>query len=306
MKRTNSRTLAIDVPENFSFESTVLSHGWVVLAPFRWDPRRQVLSRTEHFEGLGTFDVDIRFDGRLILESDAGLRPVAAELRQRISRMFQLDVDTSEFLELCAESDAHREAAERRFGRLLCGSTPFEDIIKIIATTNTRWLQTRRMIERLVERFGEVAPSGHRAFPTAARLARASEDELRQTSLGYRSRSIHQLSRAVVEETLPLRPPFPVSECDPSDLAAFYRRLPGIGPYGAAHLMAMDGRYDQIAVDTEFRRFVSERYHAGRMVKDRTMLRRYDPWGRWRYLAYWSELWQAVRQQVTGTEEISV
>ena len=47
---------------------------------------------------------------------------------------------------------------------------------------------------------------------------------------------------------------------DPSqtteELFRSYLTLPGIGPYGAAHLLAMDGRHDFIAVDTEFRRFV--------------------------------------------------
>jgi hypothetical protein len=53
----------------------------------------------------------------------------------------------------------------------------------------------------------------------------------------------------------------------------------------------MDGHHDFIAVDTEFRRFVRERYHGGRRVSDATMLRRYRKWGRWKYLAYWSESW---------------
>ena len=70
------------------------------------------------------------------------------------------------------------------------------------------------------------------------------------------------------------------------------QRLPGIGPYGAAHLLAMDGRHDFIAVDSEFRRYVRETYHRGRRgVSDAVMLRRYNKWGRWKYLAYWSELW---------------
>jgi hypothetical protein len=25
------------------------------------------------------------------------------------------------------------------------------------------------------------------------------------------------------------------------------------------------------------------------------MLRRYAKWGRWKYLAYWSELWRSIR-----------
>ena len=82
------------------------------------------------------------------------------------------------------------------------------------------------------------------------------------------------------------------------ELFKSYRTLPGIGPYGAAHLLAMDGRHDFIAVDTEFRRFVRERYHKGRAVSDKTMLRRYSKWGRWKYLAYWSELWNEVADRL--------
>ena len=73
-----------------------------------------------------------------------------------------------------------------------------------------------------------------------------------------------------------------------------YRSLPGIGPYGAAHLLAMDGRHDFFAVDSEFRRFVRETHHRGRKVGDAAMLRRYARWGRWKYLAYWSELWNSA------------
>jgi endonuclease III len=76
-----------------------------------------------------------------------------------------------------------------------------------------------------------------------------------------------------------------------------YRDLPGIGPYGDAHLRAMDGQHDDIAVDTEFRRFVRDKYHRGRKVSDATMLRRYAKWGRWKYLAYWSELVAGLQPQ---------
>ena len=71
--------------------------------------------------------------------------------------------------------------------------------------------------------------------------------------------------------------------------------LDDLGLLGAAHLLAMDGRHDFIAVDTEFRRFVRGRYHDGREVADETLLRRYAKWGRWKYLAYWAELWAEVR-----------
>ena len=69
------------------------------------------------------------------------------------------------------------------------------------------------------------------------------------------------------------------------------------------NLLAMDGRHNFIAVDTEFRRFVRERYHGGRAVSERTMLRRYAKWGRWKYLAYWSELWGSVAEALEPLEK---
>jgi 3-methyladenine DNA glycosylase/8-oxoguanine DNA glycosylase len=138
--------------------------------------------------------------------------------------------------------------------------------------------------------------SGHFAFPSAAEVARFSAGELqRDCRLGYRANPVFQLAAGIADETIDL-----VRIADPSQRTeerfASYKTLPGIGPYGAAHLLAMDGRHDFIAVDTEFRRFVRETYHAGRKVSDRTMLRRYAKWGRWKYLAYWSELWASVAE----------
>ena len=58
----------------------------------------------------------------------------------------------------------------------------------------------------------------------------------------------------------------------------------------------MDGRHDFIAVDTEFRRFVGGRYFASaEKTTDAELVARYEKWGRWKYLAYWSELWEHSR-----------
>ena len=56
---------------------------------------------------------------------------------------------------MARQSPAHMWVVEARFGRLLCGSTLFEDVVKIIATTNTTWQQTKRMVE-LLDSTGKV------------------------------------------------------------------------------------------------------------------------------------------------------
>ena len=288
----------ISVPSNFNFVSTVVSHGWYMLAPFRWSRQERVLRRAEVLGGKAV-ELAIFFDGKALRV--VGGRD-SAELRAKLGRMFQLGVDTTDFVAAARSSPDHAWVESAGFGRLLCGSTLFEDVAKIIATTNTTWRQTVRMTELLVEKCGARTKSGVAAFPAPEDVARYSVDDLqRDCRLGYRAKSLHALATGIAHGAIDL-----ARITDPSqtteELFASYRTLPGIGPYGAAHLLAMDGRHDFIAVDTEFRRFVRDRYHKGRRVSDRTMLRRYAKWGRWRYLAYWSELWRSVADRLPSME----
>jgi 3-methyladenine DNA glycosylase/8-oxoguanine DNA glycosylase len=263
------------LPPHFAFVPTVESHGWYRLAPFRWSPEEEVLRRKEAF-GDDVVDLDIRVaNGRLrVTPARTG-----DELEKRLTRMFQLHLDLGEFHALTRKSPPHAWVEPAGFGRLLCGSTLWEDAVKIIATTNTMWSQTVRMVELLVAKCGREG-----AFPSQADVLRFSPDELqRDCRLGYRAKSIHALASV----DLGALPDGGTTE----ERFKGYLKLPGIGPYGAAHLLAMDGRHDFIAVDTEFRRFVRETYHGGRKVTDAAMLRRYSKWGRWKYLAFWSEMW---------------
>jgi 3-methyladenine DNA glycosylase/8-oxoguanine DNA glycosylase len=267
-----------------------VSHGWYLLAPFQWSRTEKILRRVEILGGKP----------RAIAISD-GLRVEGAEatdeLRAKLTRMFQLHVDVTEFIVAARTSPDHVWIEKAGFGRLLCGSTLFEDAVKIITTTNTTWRQTMRMVELLVEKCGRRG-----AFPEPQDIARFDADTLqRECRLGYRAKSIHALATRILDGSLDLK-----AIADPSqtteELFESYRTLPGIGPYGAAHLLAMDGRHDFIAVDSEFRRFVRATHHKGRRVSDKTMLRRYNKWGRWKYLAYWTELWKSVADDLQPLE----
>jgi 3-methyladenine DNA glycosylase/8-oxoguanine DNA glycosylase len=273
------------VPPNFAFAPTVESHGWYQLAPFRWSRDERVLRRREALPE-GIVDLEISFDGPTLRVNGAAESEV---LHARMTRMLQLDVDTTEFVAMTRLSPTHSWVEESGFGRLLCGTTIWEDAVKIITTTNTMWRQTVRMVELLVTRCGRDG-----AFPEPEDILRFSESELQSDCrLGYRAKSIHRLATLFAER----------GGFDGERSFQSYLTLPGIGLYGAAHLLAMDGRHDFIAVDTEFRRFVRETYHAGRHVSDATMVRRYAKWGRWKYLAYWSELHRSMAERLQPRAE---
>src|SRR5436309_2473089 len=90
------------------------------------------LSRKEVLGGKAA-DLTISFAGQALVVN--GARD-SAELRAKLGRMFQFGVDTSEFVTLARQSPDHAWVERAGFGRLLCGATLFEDVAKIIATTN--------------------------------------------------------------------------------------------------------------------------------------------------------------------------
>jgi len=286
------------LPDSFSLPQTVLSHGWYCLPPFRWDEHSRTLHRTEVLNGAGAVDLSIRAGKRLTVSSKAALAAHRDTLASSLNRMLQLHVDLEQFHARCRRRRSHRMVAESGFGRLLCAPTLFEDAVKIILTTNTTWSQTVRMATFLVERLGIPAESGFRAFPSPREVADSDESFLRQECrLGYRAPYVLGLARGIVDGSFDLDR---ISDQAQSteELFKSYRQLPGIGPYGSAHLLAMDGRHDFIAVDTEFRSFVRRRYFGGSEVSDQEMLGVYRGWGRWKYLGYWSELWMELSGSV--------
>src|SRR5437016_1400278 len=91
------------VPPKFNFQSTVVSHGWYLLAPFRWSARERVLRRIEIL-GRKPVELAVSCDGEALVVS--GARD-SAELRAKMARMFQLGVDTSGFVGLARQSPNH-------------------------------------------------------------------------------------------------------------------------------------------------------------------------------------------------------
>lgn len=290
--------LILPSPPGFRLDATVQSHGWYRLAPYDWNERTQTLRRAEQTDSGAVCLLKISSRGECLEISWSPVRAAPAdEIERRVSRMLQLHLDLSAFHLRCSRRKSHRAAVPAAFGRLLCGTTRFEDAVRVITTTNTAWRQTIRMNELLVENYGARDARGRAAFPSARILAGASPADLQERCrLGYRASTISALARSVASGESGLENDF--SSLSSEELDRFYRTLPGIGPYASAHLLALDGRHDRIAVDTEFRRYVRTHHFQGREVDDRSLCEVYDKWGRWKYLAYWWELWSEVRESV--------
>jgi N-glycosylase/DNA lyase len=184
----------------------------------------------------------------------------------------------------------HAWIARERVGRLLRAPSMWEDLVKLVLTTNCSWSLTTRMTSNLVERWGACAPGGRRAFPDAATVASIGEAELREVArTGYRAPYLVALARAVAEETVDLEA-FERDERPPADLRRDLLRLPGVGPYVAENLLKFQARPAGLALDAWMRAKYARLHHGGRPVRDRTIARRHARLGPWAGLALWFEL----------------
>ena len=308
--RTTRITTAAPTP--FDFAGTVYSHGWAVLDPNRWDDGRLRLTRTERLAPGRVVHLSITGSGRAdrqrirIDVTHAGELQVQERttIRRSIRRMLRVDEDLGPFYALCRSAGRRWQHAGRGLGRLLRSPTVFEDAVKTICTTNVQWGGTKTMVRGLVERLGEAGPlSGSEvgefpnSFPTPAAIAAADGPTLEAARLGYRAPYVRQLAERIASGELDLEAlGSPDSSTDEirRDLLA----IQGVGPYAAATLLMLLGRYDHLAVDSVYRAFVSRRYFEGRVPSDAEAEEVYAKWGRWKYLGYWFDLWQGFDEVV--------
>ena len=283
----------LDVPPDFSFGRTVNSHGWCDLAPFSPASDASSIATVVALPGGGARRIVLREDDGVVLESagsaDAATRRILIAAGRRV---LALDVDIAPFHDAVRRDTRYRWIAETRSGRLLRGPSAWEDVVKLVQTTNCSWAFTKKMTIALVERYGEKAKDGARSFPTPERLACVTEAEFRDAvRAGYRSPYLVALSRAVATGTAD-----PASwDTDPREASVLRRdivKLPGVGPYVAENLLKFIGKPDGLAPDSAIRAGYSERYHGGRKIKDVTIATRLASLGRWGGLALWFDLWR--------------
>ena len=296
MSAEQTTHLLLPVTPPFDFPAAAYSHGWARLAPNRWDEATQVLGRVERLASGQVVDLAIsaRDDAALaVAVAYAGPLPAAdvAEIGGKIGHMLRFDEDFSLFYAECARRGGRWASVDGR-GRLLRSPTVFEDVVKTIATTNTQWGGTKRMVRGLIDALGEPFPAdpARRAFPTPEAVAAAPLATLVEARFGYRAAYVHALAQRVAAGELDLEGLLH-SDLPTPELRRALLAIKGVGPYAAATLLMLLGRYDALGYDTVLRDFVSARYFGGERRPEREMLAVYDDWGQWRYLAYWFDMW---------------
>lgn len=291
--------IELSSPNPIPLRAIVRSHGWCQLLPLRWDEAEAVLSRTEQL-GPRVVELDVCQAGERALGCTARSAETVSAADQtaltgRLRWMLSLDEELDEFYRLCAADAKLAHVPREGKGRILRSPTLFEDTVKCICTTNTTWAQTKGMVRRLVEQLGAPGPvDGHRAFPTPQAIAAAGVDVLKdEVRLGYRAPYVQQLAASVASGELDLEALRTSSEPTP-ELRRRLLAIKGVGPYAAATLLNLLGRYDHIGVDTWARKLVSSQFHAGQPVTEAEVQAAFASFGPWRALAFWFYDWDEL------------
>lgn len=109
-----------------------------------------------------------------------------------LAHYLQLHVDLGEVLRALPDDEPMRAAVAACRGLRLLRQDPWECLASFILSSTKQIVQIRQIITLLCERYGEplaVMPGWPPAFtfPSPARLARASEAELRACKMGFRA-----------------------------------------------------------------------------------------------------------------------
>jgi N-glycosylase/DNA lyase len=280
-------TLTVAVPVGFRLERVARSHGWYDLPPFAWDGTQlRAVARA----GDRVHDVAIvERDGALAVTTSATRAGDARALAATVGAMLQLDEDLAPLYALTDGDVRLAYARAHGVGRMLRAPTAYEDVIKMLLTTNCSWSLTRVMVARLVESLGEPAPSGARAFPTAAAMAKKTEKFYRDVvRAGYRAPHLARIARDVIKGRIDPEA-WRAPSLDDEILREQLLALPGIGPYAADNLLRLCGHYGYLGLDSWCRGKLKRLYPRIRDV-DAFAARRYKSFGAFAGLAMWLDL----------------
>ena len=284
--------------ETVDLRRVFLSHGIASLPPMRVNDAGAWFEVTLPVAGAAPRTVRITQSrpghGLVTVAGRPPSGTVTARLMATVRHVLSLDQDLSPFYRL-AQDDPQLSWVVRGAGRMVRSPTVFEDVVKTICTTNCTWSATTRMVNALVEHLGEKAPGAPaagpygRAFPTPAAMAEAGGSFYKKVAgAGYRSAYLRALARSVDLGEVDLEG---LNGGDQDGLTDDevddrLRALPGVGPYAAAHIMLMLGRYTRLILDS-WTRPKYARLTSGRAVKDATIVRRFRSYGPYAGLAFW-------------------
>lgn len=284
--------LRIPTPRTFSFKRTIISHGWYGLLPFVLDDAKYELTRVID---LGSKPpVTIVMSGRKshvrINTSRALGKTDAAKVTRDARHILRLDDDLQPFYLATGTDPEFAWIGTQGAGRMLRSPTVYEDLVKMICTTNCSWALTKKMVTGLVENLGRESDDGRRSFPTAEMMAAMPlEFFVDEVRAGYRAPYLKELAERVASGDLNVEQ-WLTSPLTTAELTKEIKGVKGVGPYAAESVLKLLGRYDGLALDSWTRARFFQIRNGGRKANDKKIARYYSRFNEWRGLALWCDL----------------
>ncbi|MGI9166458.1 MAG: DNA-3-methyladenine glycosylase family protein, partial [Pyrinomonadaceae bacterium] len=221
-------------------------------------------------------------------------RPVGKKVAESIvgdvRHMLRLDDDMTVFYRAMKAHPDFAWVSNDGAGRMLRSPTVFEDLVKMICTTNCSWALTDKMVTGLVQNLGQEANDGRRTFPTPEAMAlmplRFYVNEVRA---GYRAAYLKELADRVASGTLNVEE-WLASLLPTAELIKEMKTVKGVGPYAAENLLKLLGRYDGLALDSWTRAKFFKVRNNGRKATDKKIARYYSAFKEWQGLALWCDM----------------
>jgi N-glycosylase/DNA lyase len=175
-------------------------------------------------------------------------------------------------------------------GRMLRSPTVFEDVVKMICTTNCSWALTLKMVTGIVQNLGQETKDGRRSFPSARAMADAPLSFYVDIArAGYRAPYLKEFAERVASGELDVEA-WLTSSVPTVDLIKQMKQIKGVGDYAAENLLKLIGRYDGLALDSWTRAKFFQVRNAGKKASDKKISRYYARFREWRGLALWCDL----------------
>lgn len=285
--------ITLPVSAQFDFEQTVLSHGWYMLAPFTLDRDNMILHTIYQTQSGDVLRLSMRqFNAQLQIDvSDRGTLPVPIidEISHTVKTMLNTEWDLASFYHAMRNFDGYDWLENERKGRILISPTVWEDLAKVLLTTNTTWAQTIQMSQRLCN-LGTPHPTlpDTYAFPTPQMIAKLDFDTLAERlRAGYRTAYLYELAGQITNGGLD------VESWRTHDSDALYKQvksLNGYGDYAAGTMVRMLGHFDKLAIDSACREMYATLHNNGEKGDDKAIKAQYETFGQWKGLVMWMNI----------------
>ena len=199
----------------------------------------------------------------LVWREGEALRATGPELTpETVTRYFGLDLPLREIFDSFPRDPFLERAREFAPGLRVLRQDPWETLCNFICSALKQIVQIAQINAELRRALGEaLEPPGLHTFPSASRLALASEAQLRACKLGFRARYLFVAARQVAQGEVSLEK---IGTLPTAEARAELMRLRGVGEKVAnCVLLFAYGRLEAFPIDVWVERVLRQLYFRG-------------------------------------------